>query len=322
MRLLIALFVPVLAGAAIWPDNIGAWHRVSAQPAGVTQQQALWDEFGFQESEAARYGSDGKSFTATAYRFIDPTGAMAAFEWQRPAAAKPSPLGRMAAETANGLLIQHGNYLLSFEGYKPTSAETGNLVQILPKLDQSPLPTLIDYLPADNLIRNSERYVTGPTALETFFPGVPSATAAFRMGAEGAVGTFHEPGGDLKLAVFNYPTPHIARERLEEFGKIPGAMAKRSGPLVAVILNPANADSAEKLLSRVRYQAEITMSERVPTRKDNIGDLIINAFILIGILLCFSVVAGVAFGGFRTLRQRFFKGAQDEAMIVLHLEDH
>ena len=64
-------------------------------------------------------------------------------------------------------------------------------------------------------------------------------------------------------------------------------MAKRTGPLVAVILSPASPDDAERLLAQVRYEPSITWSERVPTRRDNIGDLVINAFELIGILLGF-----------------------------------
>ena len=49
------------------------------------------------------------------------------------------------------------------------------------------------------------------------------------------------------------PTPQIARQQTAEFQKISGAMVKRAGPMVAVILSPSNADAAEKLLSLIRY---------------------------------------------------------------------
>src|SRR5262249_33510810 len=130
----------------------------------------------------------------------------------------------------------------------------------------------------------------------------------------------HSAGGDLTLAIFSYPTPSIARDRHAEMQKLPGALAKRTGPLVAVVLSPPNAEDAERVLSQVRYQAAISWDERVPTRRDNIGDLIINAFLLIGILLAFSLVAGLAFGGFRLLR-RGVAGAEPEAMTTLHLSD-
>jgi len=110
-------------------------------------------------------------------------------------------------------------------------------------------------------------------------------------------------------------------QQIIEFHKIGGAMVKRSGPLVAVILSPANADAAEKLLSLVRYQADVTLNERVSTQRDNIGNLVINAFILIGILLCFTVVGGLAFGGVRAFLRRGTRGQEADAMIVLHLSD-
>ena len=122
----------------------------------------------------------------------------------------------------------------------------------------------------------------------------------------------------MKLAIFNYPTPTIARERLAEMQKLPTAIAKRSGPLVAVILAPPNSDDAERLISQVRYQAAISWDQYVPSRRDNIGDLVINAFIMIGVLLAFSTVAGLAFGGFRVLARRVRKEDRD-AMTVLNL---
>jgi len=35
-------------------------------------------------------------------------------------------------------------------------------------------------------------------------------------------------------------------------------MVKRSGPLLAVVLNPTDADSAERMLSQIKYQATVT----------------------------------------------------------------
>ena len=65
--------------------------------------------------------------------------------------------------------------------------------------------------------------------------------------------------------------------------------------------------------AQVRYQAEVTLDEYVPTRRDNIGDLVINAFILIGILLAFSIVSGLAFGGLRAFRRRGKTGDEPDA---------
>jgi len=88
--------------------------------------------------------------------------------------------------------------------------------------------------------------------------------------------------------------------------------------LVALVLSAPDADAAERVLAQVKYQATISWSENVPTRRDNIGDLVINAFILIGVLLGFSIVAGLAFGGLRALSRRG-RTEDPDALTVLHL---
>ena len=313
------------AAAAIWPDSLGAFHRVSTQPAAPTADQAIWDEYGLREGETAQYEGDGQKFTATAYRFEDPTGALGAFEWLRPADSKPSAVAKLAAETSTGSILTHGNYVLRFEGYHPAAPFLTTLIEGLKQVDNSALPALMGYLPSQDLVPNSERYVEGPAALQKFDPGIPPSTAAFHLSAEAQVGSFRGvpsgPGGDLKLAIFSYPTPQIARQQTTQFQQIAGAMVKRSGPLVAVILSPPNPDAAEKLLSLIRYQAAITLDERISTRRDNIGNLVINAFVLIGILLCFSLVGGLAFGSVRAFLRRGGRGEAADAMIVLHLQD-
>jgi hypothetical protein len=305
------------AQAGIWPDHFGPAKLDSAKTVNIADQ-GLWSEYGLQEAEQAQYESDSQKFTATAYRLQDSTAALGAFDWQRPSDAKPSDLSQLSVQTGNRTMLAHANYLLVFEGYKPQVADLGTLFQSLPKLDQSPLPTLPGYLPTAGLIPNSQRYVVGPVGLATFDPGIPAGVAAFHLGSEAQIGTFRAAGGELKLAIFSYPTPTIARERLAEMQKLPTAVAKRSGPLVAVILSPPNADDAERLISQVRYQAAISWDQYVPSRRDNIGDLIVNAFIMIGLLLAFSTVAGLAFGGFRVLARRIRKEDRD-AMTVLNL---
>ena len=319
------LLLPALSTAAIWPGDLGAFHRISAQPVAFQSNQPIWDEYGFQEGEEAHYEGAGEKFLARAYRFQDATGAMSGFEWMRLPDSRPSPLGRLAAESSNVVTIAHGNYVLVFVDYRPTTPFLTTVIENLKQVDNSPLPSLMDYLPSPGLVPNSERYIEGPAALHEFAPGIPPSTAAFHLGAEAQLGTFEGvpsgPGGYLKLAIFNYPTPQIAMQQTTEFQKIGGAMVKRAGPMVAVILSPPNADAAEKLLSLVRYQAAVTLDERVNTRRDNIGNLVINAFILIGILLCFSLVGGLAFGGVRTFLRRGGRGDASDAMIVLHLQD-
>jgi hypothetical protein len=313
-----AILLPTLAAGAILPDTIGAYQRGAASKAAISNE-AIWKEYGLKTAETAPYQNGASKFTATVWQLADTTGSMAAFQWQRPANATPSTAAKQAAETSDSVLLVHGNYLFSFNGYKPSKEELDGLIGTLHNVDLTVLPVLPSYLPSDGLIPNTERYVEGPVALQEFDPGISPSVAAFHFGAEAQVGLFHNAKGDMKVAIFNYPTPQIAMTRVLEFQKIAGAVAKRSGPMVAVVLNPPDPDYAENLLSQVRYQAQVTTDEYVATRRDNIGDLVINAFILIGILLAFAVISGFALGGFRALRRRARHGEEPEAVITLHL---
>ena len=317
--LLAALLAPSLCMGAIWPENIGAWKRSATLQASLSDRP-LWDEYGLKESEAARYENEGESFTVTGYRLQDTTGAMSAFDWQRPANSKVSQLAPLAADTGDGLLVVHGNYLLSFNGHTPDAAELKTLFDGLRNVDTTVLPTLPENLPARDRVANSERYIIGPASLAKFAPAIPPSVAAFHYGAEAQLGVFHSPKGDMGMVIFNYPTPQIAMQKEAEFRGIPGGnVVKRTGPLVAVVLSPADPDAAERLLSQVKYQAVVTLDQWVPSHKDNIGNLVINAFILIGILLGFSLVSGLLLGGWRAFRRRGNRGEEGDVLTSLHL---
>lgn len=312
-----ALFLAGSLSASILPDTIGAYHRTAtSQPA--LQDQAVWNELGLKSSETGSYENGGSKFTATAYQLQDTTASLAAFDWLRPANSSASAVAKLSAETPTTLLLVHGNYLLQFDGYKPALPELDQVAEQLKNVDNTSLPTL--YLPAENLMPNSDRYIIGPATLQKFSPAIPPSTAGFHLGAEAEMAVFHSAKGDDPVLVFNYPTPAISRQRAAEFEKLPGAMVKRSGPLVAVTLNPADPDLAENVLSRVGYKADVTLQEHIPTRRDNIGNLVINAFILIGILLCFALVSGLAVGGVRAWMRHGKENPDADTLITLHLE--
>jgi hypothetical protein len=314
--------LPAFLNAAVWPDQFGAFTKAPSKPVEVAGKN-VWNEYGLQETEQAEYSSGAERFTAVAFRFRDPTGALAAFQWQTPAGATPSALGKYSVETPQAALVAFHNYLFRFDGRKPQAAEMAPMLGVLPRLDQSAVPSLPGFLPSENLVSGSTRYVIGPASLEAFEPRIQPSLAAFHVGTEAQLAKYKAQGGELALAIFSFPTPDFARERAAEISKLPGAMVKRSGPLVAVILSPSDKDAAERLLARVNYQATISWSQYVPTRRDNIGNLILGILSLAGILILFCLVAGIAFGGLRIILRRYFKRwSFDEPMITLHLSDN
>jgi hypothetical protein len=321
MRLfLAALVLPALSWGTIWPDAIGAFHRAATTTVNI-EDRPLWDEYGLKESEGARYENGDEHFSVAGYRLQDTTGSLAAFYWQRPAKAKVSKAAPLAVETEDGLVVVHGNYLLVFSGRKPEPAELTGVFDNLTQVDTTALPALATYLPSTNLVPNSERYITGPNGLQKFHPGISPSVAAFHYGAEAQLGVFHSPKGEITMSIFNYPTPQIAMQKEADFRNLPGSpVVKRTGPLVAVVLAPPDPDAAERLLSQVKYQASVTLDEYVPTRRDNIGNLVINAFVLIGILLAFAVVSGLAVGGLRAFRHRGNRGEEADALVSLNIQ--
>lgn len=312
--------IVLAARADILPEQIFDFKRGEETPVKL-ENQALWDEFGYDGSAQASYTGPAGSFKLTVWRLKDSTGAMAAFHWLKPPQAAPSKFEKLAVETPESLFFAFGNYLFRYDGRPPKGGEFDRLIVALPKLEKGALPTLPGVLPSKNRVRASERYILGPVSLAAFAPSIPPSTAAFSAGGEGIAGRFRAASGELNLAIFAYPTHHIARERLPDFQKIPGAVVKRSGPLVAVVLPPADRDDAERLLAEVRYEATVTFSQPVP-QEQNVGKLILAIFVLCGILLLFAAGAGFAVGGFRVLFRKITgREIDSQEMIVLHLED-
>lgn len=318
-RLLLLLLAAGTANAALLPDTIGDWKKGAATPA-VVPDQKVWQEYGLQDSETAEYtAADPKKYSISAFRFADATGAFAAFNQARPTEAQPVSVTGLGVANASDEVVAVGNYLFLFKGYKPNAEELNHLVGTAPRYSQSPLPTLPKYLP-EGAARNSERYITGPESLARFAPEIPPSTAAFHFNAEAELAKYPgNQGKEIRLILFNYPTMEMARDRIAHFQQIPGAVVKRSGPLVAVALNPASADDAERLLARIKYQAEVTLPEHVPTMKDNPANLFLNIFVLCLVLAGFCVVSGLVVGGLRVLLRRSGASGDGDNMISLHL---
>jgi len=319
------VFAALPLGAAILPDQIGDLARGEIKSVAV-QDASLYQEFGFISAEQAEYTAPDKSpakrFTATAWRLRDSTGALALFEARRPENATPAKLSALSAKTPDGAIFAYGNYVFLVSGRVPEQKDLELLFSQLPQIDNAPLPALANNLPQEGLIPNSERYVLGPASLARFEPRIGPSLAAFHLGAEAQLGRYRTPKGDLSLAIFSYPSPNIAREREQEFGKLPGTIAKRSGPLVGVIVQPPDPDAAERVLAGVRYEANLTLNEKVPVNQGLLGyKLFLNIFVLTGVLVALGIIVGIGFGGFRILRRKLGKPGNEDPFQLLRIGD-
>ncbi|MGH9628322.1 MAG: DUF6599 family protein [Bryobacteraceae bacterium] len=323
----LAIAVSILAAsqafAAILPEQFGEYRRQQVQSPGLkSEDQPIWSEYALREAEQAPYTAPGRTVVITAYRFEDTTGAYAAFLWQRPASSTRSKLSEVAVDAPGGAAAAVGNYLLRFEGAVPDKEAFDLLVAKLPGLVRSSLPTLGNYIPRRQRIAGSERHILGPTSLAVFAPAISAASAGFEMGAEAEVASFRLDGREAQLVIFSYPTPHIARARLENFQNLPDVVAVRDGPLISAVVRAPDKAAAERLLSSITYQAKVSWSEEVPEpRKDegNPGDMLLAIVLLAAGLMVASVLVGFFLGSFRQVLSRFGLSSARDGFTALDL---
>lgn len=300
--IVVALLSAALSSpAAILPDY---WNKAEKKDVKTVQppDPQLFEEYGFDSAEQATYGGT----TITAWRFKDSTGAMAAYQFLRPA----------------GHPFQDANYVLQFEGTVPSEQDLVPLYARFAKLENSALPVISTYLPAEGLVPNSARYITGPVALERFIPKIPPSVAAFSMSAEAQYGRYQTKNGEMALAIFNYPTPTMARERQQAFSQLGGGMlVKRAGPLLAVVPEVKDADVAERLLAKITYQSSLTMNQATADQEaKGFARAMLAMFKLAGIIIALAFLSGAAFAAIRIMK-RGGASSIGEEMITLHIAD-
>jgi hypothetical protein len=293
--LVLAVFFVSSVHAAIWPDRLGPYYLqpIEIKGPGIDAQMK---EYGADGDDYADYGS----FRVTAWRFKDVTGAYA---W--------------ALVTAHARI---GNYVVSCSGKCPPDflklAEAS-----LPHVSRASLPTLPVYLPRQNLVADSERYILGPLGLQADAPQVPTVAAAFDFGTEAILARYRTAQGQATLAIFSYPTPGIARQQVPQFETITGSVVKRTASLVAIVLGSADRAAAEKLLSEVNYTAAVSINETPPLelKPETAAQMLVAIFNLAGLVLGFCLISGLLVAGILFASRRFGYSGADGTLTTLHL---
>ncbi len=341
---------------SILPKQFGGWQatgtiQASKDPVVADPvNTALLKEYGFTDLESGTYTrDDGRKLTLKAARFGDASGAYGAFTYYKMPQMNTETIGDQGASLNERVLFYRGNILVDavFDKLSAMSAaELRELAASLPRpagADGNP-PALPAYLPQPGYVKNSAKYVFGPVGLGKAGAPLPASLVDFNAGAEVVLGTYQSSAGDATLMLISYPTPQIAAERLRRIDAAhqssaqaqPGGtplldlgpiFAKRTGPIVVVASGPLSQSEARALLGSVNYEADVTWNENTHfTRRDNLANLLFNVIILCGILIAFSAVAGVAFGGIRLLAKRLypdkiFDRPEDMEFISLHLSE-
>jgi hypothetical protein len=347
--LTIALFCLLSAAAAFaadeqdfLPKSFAGWTQ-SGRVSIVTnpaQADAAYPgalkEYGFVESETADYvRDDGRKLTLKAARFSDATGAYGAFTFYRQPAMKTEQIGTNAASANERVLFLRDNILVDANFGKlnaMSASELRELATLLPQVkgNAANLPNLPNYLPKNDAVENSAKYVLGPNALVASHSPLTAEQVDFSHEPEILTQDYSvKSDGPMTLTLIAYPTPQIAGERLRalQSADSKSLLIRRSGPLLAIVTGDIGNSDANKLLNSINYEAQVTWNEATSlSKRDNVGNLIVAVFGLIGILLLISLILGVFFGGIRVLVKRFFPDSvfdrpEQVEIIQLHLEE-
>jgi hypothetical protein len=278
---------------------------------------ALWREYGLVHTQTTNVGK----LVVTTYQMKDLTGALAAWEWLRSADGRTCDLAEFCTADPNQTVVAQDNYVVVFHG-KPAKAQVDSALQTLPNKKGTSLPAILTFLPHQGLVPDSARYVLGPVSLKAFAPELESSNPGFDQGAEAQVAQYRvgNSGAPVRLALFYYAAPEMARLHTINFKLLPDTHVKRSGVLVAVVYSGATAAQADTLLSRVEYEAKITWNEAPPPSPIKpLYQLLRNIIYLSVLLSAICLLAGLMYAGMRIYRRRYGTLDAQEAMTTLHL---
>ncbi len=286
----------------------------------LADDQSLWTEYGLVHSATLQQGK----LTITTYEMKDPTGALAAWEWQRSPKGRTCDLAPACNQDGSRIVVSDYNYLLIFDGAVPTKRQVTENIKALPNKHDSSLPAILTFLPQQGMVANSARYILGPVSLAAFAPELVSSKPGFENGAEAQVAEYRIGKEDkpLRLVLFYYATPEMARIYTANFKRLPGLSVKRSDVLVALTLPPATREQSDTLLSRVQYEAKITWNDTPPPSPIKpLYQLLLNIIYLSMVLVAICLLAGLFYAGMRIYRRRYGTLDSEEAMTTLHLTE-
>lgn len=316
--------------------------QISANPAAADRVNPnVLKEYGFTDFEGATYTrDDGRKLTVKAARFADTSGAYGAFTYYKLPQMLNEKIGDQGSSLNERILFYRGNVLVDavFQRLSAMSAaELRDLADDLPHPSgpTANLPGLPIYLPKQSYVKNTAKYVVGPLALAGVGAPLPPQFVDFSKGAEVVLGDYDLSGETARLMLISYPTPQIATTQLKKIESAQQAHElgdsniafKRTGPILALVSGHASNGDTKSLLTQINYDADVTWNENTYfTRRDNAANLIVGVIILAAIVCGLSLVAGIAFGGFRMAVKRFFPGRvfdrpEQMEIIALHLSD-
>jgi hypothetical protein len=323
--------------APLLPGSFSGWSVTSAPPP--SKDAANFDvlkEDGISRSEAATYSSGRNRLSLQAWQFGDATGAYGAFTFYRQPRMHAQKLGQEGAAAGDHFVFWSGATVVDATfspGSKNEPEAMASLAALLPRVSggASVPPSLPRYLPASDLEPSTVHYAIGPAAYAKSCGAMPASDIGFSQDAEVITAQYGPAAAPGTLTLVMYPTPQMAEAHLKaietaaQHGHGIGGLARRSGPLLAVVSGNLPAPKAQQLLDAIRFSDTVTINhpEGYVSEGAKLYRLLMGITMLTVILVCSAVLLGFFLGGgralLRMLRGKPVSSVSEEEFISLHL---
>jgi hypothetical protein len=308
------------------PETLGGLHRqangdagdglglVDASDATVLTEDGL-RRFARSDYSATNQKNALPQGSVTVYRFMDASGAVAAYDYFRRGGMRPEKVGDEAISNGDELLLRSGVNVVVGQfklDHEAMIALTKELIEHLPKVGGPAgiAPQLPELLPAKGLDVESLRYALGMAGYRAMGGVLPAEMVGFEKSAE-AVTAKYKGGGVLTLLL--YPTPEIAGEHeraIEALSRQGGAPAgtmkmRREGTLLVMTSGTWPEDEAQKMVDGIHLRSEVTWDKPVPldyqTEVRKTFSLLVSITIFCCLAFLAAIVLALFLGGGRAL---------------------
>jgi hypothetical protein len=305
----------------ILPPSFAGWTSggVALQPS---MPQPVLNEYGLVSSDFGRYTNGSQGLDAALYKMKDPSGAYGLYSFLRTPDMARVKLTEHSSMSSERALVLAGDLVLDIHGKDLAKLQPqlrALVAAVEPKAREGALPILGQYLPQENMIERTDRYILGPQTLDQLFPGGLGESLGFQSAAEAELAHYHLGGRDATLLIVDLPTDQIASQKLSELqtkfnvngvnqdGGAPVLFAKRSARLLAIVSGASSQAEANTLLNQIGLETDRTWNEPV-FHEPSIEAMILGSIIGAGTICIFALIAGLSFGGLRLLVKRMAPG--------------
>src|SRR5215469_10886826 len=326
----------VCAQTAVLPERFGVWvaegpstavkpHDLGNNWAQWTNAEQVLQEAGVSRIEQRVYRHGAEQLSVRVFTLRDPSSAYEFYTFLLAPGMRNMGVGDDSALSQYDGRILIGNFVIQATLSPHTKPESLNdLITVLkPKSDQTPLPPLKSYLPAEWRIFGSEKYALGPDAFRAAMGSLNQGAygdlaneVGFQNGAEAMFARYQGQHGSGILLLLEYPTPQVAENHLHHIERALPASAKQAGvtverkaSLLSVVFAPTSQMHAQAIRNEVNYETQVTWDEPHQTYSDPpLVRVLYKIFLFTSLFLVVATLTGIAFGGFRILVKHWWPG--------------